>query len=274
MRLLKIVFDFYLNASVHVAFAVSALTGVTQLLLDIPVSNSLLGFVFFSTIVCYNFIKYGVEAEKYLIVYNVYHKYIQFFSFLCFGLACYFLIQLDQKIWWATLMLGLISTLYAIPLLPKAGNLRSLGGMKIFIVALVWAGFTVLLPVLDGGKDHSWDLDVLLAQRFILVLALILPFEIRDLQWDSKELKTLPQLLGIKRTRRFGALLMFMFFVLTFFKDEVSSIEILTRGFLTVLLIAIFLLKREMEDKYFTSFWVEGIPLLWLGMFWTLKNVF
>lgn len=273
MRLLKAIFDFYLNASVHVALAVLSLTGATLLLLDIPVNIPLLGFVFFSTIVCYNFIKYGVEAEKYLIVYNTYHKYIQIFSFLCFGVALYFLVHLDQKLWWAILVLGLISTLYAIPLLPKSGNLRSLGGMKIFVVALIWTGFTVFLPIFDAGLNNAWDLYILGTQRFILVLVLILPFEIRDLQWDSKDLKTLPQLIGVPRTRQLGALLMVLFFVLTFFKDEVGLVEILARTLLSILLIGLFLIKKELQGKYFASFWIEGVPVLWLGMFWVLQKL-
>ena len=274
MRLLKAIFDFYLNASIHVALAVLALTATTLFLLDIPVNNSLLGFVFFSTIVCYNFIKYGVEAYKYLIVYNTYHKYIQVFSFSCFAITLYFLVDLDQKLWWAILVLGLVSTLYAIPLLPKSGNLRNLGGMKIFVVALIWTGFTVFLPILDTGANNAWDLYILGTQRFILVLALILPFEIRDLQWDSKDLKTLPQLVGISRTRQLGALLMVLFFVLTFFKDEVNLVEILARALLSILLIGLFLLKREMQGKYFASFWIEGVPVLWLGMLWILQKLF
>ncbi|MEX0314208.1 MAG: hypothetical protein AB3N18_08520, partial [Allomuricauda sp.] len=199
MKLLKTFFDFYLNASVHVALAVISLMLVSIFLLDIPPNFSLLGFTFFGTIVCYNFVKYGVEAEKYLIVSNTYHKNIQIFNFICFVPALYFLIQFEQKMWVAIVALAILSTLYAIPLLPKNKNLRSLGGFKIYVVALVWVGFTVFLPVLDQDIPISWDIWVSFCQRFILVLVLLLPFEIRDLRWDSTQLKTLPQVFGIER---------------------------------------------------------------------------
>ena len=140
MRTLKAIFDFYLDASIHVAVAVISMAGVTFHLLGSSSDIDLLGFIFFSVIVCYNFIKYGVEAYKYLIVSNAYHKIIQIFSFVSFAFAIYFLLRLDEEIWVATLVLGVLSALYAVPLLPRAKNLRNLAGLKIYIVAFVWAG--------------------------------------------------------------------------------------------------------------------------------------
>ncbi len=274
MRLLKTIFDFYLNASVHVALAVIALMGTTSLLLNIPVNWDLFGFTFFGTMVCYNFIKYGVEAEKYLIVSNKYHKYIQIFSFLCFGIALFFFWQLERKIWISILILGLLSTLYAIPFLPKAKNLRSLGGLKIYIVALIWMGFTVFLPIQDQGRSFCWDIWVLFLQRFLLVVTLVLPFDIRDLERDKKDLKTLPQLLGIPKTRKLGIILTVLVFLLSFLKDDLASAEILSRLVISILLIGIFLSKNDMRRNYFASFWVEGLPILWFGLLWMLDGVF
>ncbi|WP_420400727.1 hypothetical protein [Flagellimonas sp.] len=273
MRLITSIFSFYLNASVHVALAVMALTSVTLFLLDIPLNYLLLGFTGCSTVVCYNFIKYGVEAEKYLIVSNRYHRYIQIFSFLCFGVAIYFLAQLDKRIWWATGVLGLVSTLYAVPLLPKSGNLRSLGGMKIFVVALVWAGFTVILPILDAQIPYSWDIGVLFVQRFLLVLILILPFEIRDLKWDSKDLRTLPQILGVQKTRKLGVGLIIIFLLLTFLRDDIDIAEVVSRIIIGIILLGLFRSKLDFGKRYLASFWVEGIPIFWLGIFWILNKV-
>ena len=272
MRYFKILFDFYLNASVHVALSVLALTGATQHLLNITTTIDLLAFVFFGTIVCYNFIKYGVEAKKYLIVSNSYHKYIQIFSFICFGLALYFFFRLESNMWWAILILGVISTIYAIPLLPSSGNLRSLGGMKIFVVALVWAGITVVLPVLEVGIQFNWDIWVMIIQRFLLVLILILPFEIRDLKWDAKDLRTLPQVLGVARTKQLGIALTIVFMALVFFKDTISIWQLTGYGLLSITLLLIFILKKDMGRNYFASFWVEGIPVLWFGLLLMLER--
>ena len=274
MKTLKSIFDFYLDASIHVALGVLSLAGVTFHLLGTSSDIDLLGFIFFGVIVCYNFIKYGVEAYKYLIVSNAYHRVIQIFSFVSFGFALYFLLQLDVKIWWATVILGLLSALYAVPFLPSAKNLRSLGGLKIYIVAFVWAGFTVLLPVLDAQMPIDWDFCLLLLQRMLLVLVLIIPFEIRDMQWDDKDLRTLPQVLGVRRTQNLGIVLAVVFFLLTFLKDGVHQVEIVLRLALTLVLIFVLIANEKMKSRYFVSFWVEAIPVFWFGMFWWVERYF
>lgn len=271
MKLLKPIFDFYLDASIHVALAVLSLAGVSFLLMGARPDIKLLGFIFFSVIVAYNFIKYGVEAYKYLIVSKPYHKLIQAFSFLGFGLALLFLFDLDLELWWATGVLGLLSALYAVPLLPRAKNLRSLAGLKIFIVAFVWAGFTVLFPALDADLPLDRDFWVLFLQRFLLVLALIIPFEIRDLQWDDPRLRTLPQQWGVKNTRLFGMSICLLFFGLTFFRDGLYRGEIPLRLLLSLVLIWVLMDGRRFEKRYFTSFWVEAIPIFWFALFCLLE---
>ncbi len=267
MRTLKYLFNLYLDASLHVSLAVASFTLITYFLLGISFDFYLLGFVFFATVVCYNFVKYGVEAHKYLVVSNRYHRIIQILSFVSFGLAMYFLWHLSITVWIAAAGLGLISTLYAVPMLPNAKNLRSLGGFKIYVIAFVWTGFTVLLPVLNVYWELSWDLGVLFLQRFILVLVLILPFEIRDMQWDNPALKTLPQVIGPRKTQNLGLILLGIFFLLTFFKDDLLGEEIWLRLILVLFLTPIFLKDQSKQSKYFSSFWIEGIPIFWLLLF-------
>jgi len=267
MNVFKNIFDFYLNASIHVALAVLSLAGVSFLLMDAIPDFKLLGFIFFSVIVCYNFIKYGVEAYKYLIVTDSYRKVIQAFSFLSFGFALLFLWRLKVEIWWAAGIFGVLSALYAVPFLPRAKNLRSLTGLKIYIVAFIWAGYTVLFPALDADFPLDWDFWILFLQRFLLVLVLIIPFEIRDLQWDDRELGTLPQVLGVDRTQRSGMAMSLFFFLLTFLKDEIHKGEIVLRFLLSVVLVLVLMNREKIKTRYFVSFWVEAIPIGWFGLF-------
>ncbi len=264
MRVLRLFFNFYLDASIHVAFSVVALYFITVGLLDGSTNWSLVGFLFCSTIVCYNFIKYGVEAKKYIIVRSSYQKAIQFFSFLAFFATLFFFFKLDTKLWSAIVVFAFLSALYAVPFLPKAKNLRSLGGTKIYLVALVWTGCTLILEVLDSELGFTLNILVLSFQRFLLVIVLILPFDIRDLDHDGKELKTIPQRLGIVKTKMFGYILLILFFSLTFFKDGFTTLEVTYRCLASFLLGAgIFMTKKE-QPKYFASFWIEAIPMVLL----------
>lgn len=263
MQGIKKLFNFYLDASIHVALAVISLYAVSTYFLGVQSNPKLMAFLGLSTVVCYNFMKYGVEAEKYLILSNKYHKIIQAFSFLCFGTALYYAFQLKVEILISTGVFGLLSVLYALPVLPKYKNLRSLGVLKIFIVALVWAGFTVVLPLIDADVTIRWDQTIFIVQRFLFVLALILPFEIRDMKYDAIEMKTVPQRLGLAGSIKFGYVLTALFFLLTFLRDEFTLIEVYSRFLIAIILIYALYKTTEVQRPYFSSFWVEGIPIFW-----------
>lgn len=270
--MLRAIFNFYLDASVHVAFDVLALVGITALSLNISLDEHLSWFLFFGTIVCYNFVKYGVEAKKYVLVANRYHKNIQFFSFIAAGFLLYHAYFLTQAVWIGIVILALVSGLYAVPVLPKSKNLRSWGGFKIFIVALVWMGATVLLPVLNIGYGFLWDVKLIAFQRFVFVLILLIPFEIRDLKYDDPELRTLPQRYGVANTKVLGYFMVLVFFFSTFLKDNLSTVDVVSKGVLFLLLGALMYATKRNQSKYFSSFWVEGIPILWyvvlVGLNW------
>ena len=204
MKQLARVFNFYLDASVHVALAVLCLIKVTSVFLDIETNEHLAYYVFFATIACYNFVKYGVEAEKYILVASRYHKNIQFFSFIALALALYHVYFLNLETWIGIALLTILTGLYALPVLPAGRKLRSLGLLKIILVSIIWAGTTVILPILSLGQEVNWDGGIETIQRAVLVLILLLPFEIRDLKYDHPQLRTLPQRWGVVNTKIFG----------------------------------------------------------------------
>ncbi len=266
MKWLRRIFDFYLDASVHVALAVFSLVGCSGLILNIPIPDPLAFFLFFASISCYNFVKYGVEAEKYVKVANRYHKNIQFLSIGCLLIATYFAFFLRTETWFGIALLLALTGLYALPVLPGTKNLRSWGGLKIVLVALVWAGATVLLPVVEVGKMLSWDVSIEFVQRLLLVLVLLVPFEIRDLTYDAPDLKTLPQRYGVVTTKWLAVFTLVVLFLLTFIKDRVSQMELIGKSLLCLVLGMALLYTNTKQSRYFASFWVEGIPIFWYGI--------
>ncbi|RTE52917.1 hypothetical protein EHW67_14730 [Arenibacter aquaticus] len=263
MNWLKYIFHFYLDASVHVAFSVFALIEISCIYFELDRESHFSYLAFFGTIACYNFVKYGVEAKKYILVANSYHKHIQLFSFLAGLGVLYHAYFLPLYTLMGIFVLGVLSSLYAVPLLPNTKNLRSLGGLKIFIVALVWAGATVLLPVVSAKKNIDWDVMVETVQRFLVVLVLMLPFEIRDLKYDDPELKTLPQRFGYQKTKLFGVIGVVIFFMMTFLKDWLAPLELISKALVSILLGVFILITQRKQPKYFSSFWVEATPIFW-----------
>ncbi|MBA6154540.1 UbiA prenyltransferase family protein [Gelidibacter maritimus] len=270
MKQVRQLFDFYINSSIHVALAVFSMTYVTLLELGLPTDWPLFCFVFFSTITGYNFVKYFGMAKFHHRRLAGRLKIIQVFSLMCFLLMLYFMWQLTPETIIYILVFGVVTFFYAIPFLPKRffldqqKNLRNIGGIKVYVIALVWAGVTVLLPVLDKNGVFTWDVWLTAIQRFLLVMLLMLPFEIRDLQYDSLKLATIPQKMGVKNTKIMGVVGGVVFFGIEFLKNQLSQKLILLTLTITLITLLCIVFADKKKSDYYSSFWVESVPIIWL----------
>src|SRR5690606_12880038 len=102
-------------------------------------------------------------------------------------------------------------------------NLRNLKGIKAFVVSLTWSVSTVLLPLLNNDVPITSEVLVDLVQRFLFILALMIPFEIRDLKFDEPNLRTLPQVLGVAGSRWLGVLLLVFFVIFGLLKTSLNT---------------------------------------------------
>ena len=272
MKILRQIFDFYINSSVHVSLAVVSLSWVTYLEFDVPSGQTLLFFIFFASVTGYNFVKFFGLAKFHHRSLANWLKIIQVFSFFCFVLMCYYASQIQTKTIFYVSGFALITFLYAMPFLPKRflfdekQNLRNVGGLKIYVIALVWCGVTVFLPLVNNSITISDDTIITAIQRFVFVIALTLPFEIRDLQFDSINLSTIPQKIGEKKTKIIGVILLVIFLLLECFKSEVTSNK-LTTLIITVIAFLALVGAKKNQGKYYSAFWVESVPILWLLLF-------
>ena len=93
---------------------------------------------------------------------------------------------------------------------------------------------------------------------------------IRDLKYDPPGLNTLPQKYGVARTKILGAYLVVVFFISIYLKDTISTIDILSKGALFLILAILIYVTKKNQSKYFASFWVEAIPVVWLGIIYSI----
>ncbi|WP_406684829.1 hypothetical protein N1F78_03660 [Seonamhaeicola sp. MEBiC1930] len=272
MTWLKHILNFYINSSIHVALSVCSLTWITLIEFQIPFDKPLLFFLFFASITGYNFVKYfGIAKFHHRRLAN-WLKTIQIFSFFCFLLLCFFAMKLSVKTLLYILGFGMLTFFYAIPFLPKRffvdkqQNLRSIGGFKIYLIAFVWSGVTVLIPLVNNDIQLYADVFITGLQRYIYVIVLMLPFEIRDLRFDNLKLSTIPQKIGVIKTKIIGLFLLAVMFALEFFKDDIQLTQVFVLGIILISTLIVVVLARIEQGKYYSSFWVEGIPILWLGL--------
>lgn len=81
--------------------------------------------------------------------------------------------------------------------------LRRIPGIKMLWIGLAWSLITAWWP-LWWQSQHQTSAVFPLAmgcERFLVIAALTLPFDLRDRNWDPTEMRTWPQLLGLNGTR-------------------------------------------------------------------------
>lgn len=263
MKWILRIFNFYINSSIHVSLAVVALVFVTYTTLDISCQKDLLFFTFFASITGYNFIKYSSLAKLHHRSLTESLRVIQVFSLGCFICMIYYTAQLPLDVLYACMVFGVLTLLYALPIFSRKRNLRSFYGAKIHTIASVWAGVTVLLPVLHSGQELNMDVWISFVQRFLFVVVITLPFDIRDLNYDRDEIHTLPKILGIGYTKILGVCLLMIFIIMDFFKNEFQYKNLVTLGIVGVLSAILLMNSSDKQSKYYASFYVEGLPLIW-----------
>ena len=257
MIILRKVFDFYIQSSLHVSIAVFCLVKITNLYFGAtPIDNYSI-LVFFGTVLAYNFLKYYDVYRKGNFHSNKYYGILAVSLLSSIGFFLFFL-WLKTGIQIPILISGFLVLVYPI--------LRKYGWLKLFLVSFVVTYITVYIPFLLH-KTVFFDHYVLLGQRFFILSSLLIPFEIMDTKTDSQTLNTLPQLFGIRKAKQLGYGFIVIFLSLDFLNFRIHNF--LIDAFIAIIT-AIFIRFTNLEkDEYYTSFWVESIPVFWFLLIFT-----
>lgn len=271
MKFLQSIFNFYINSSIHVALAVYSLARITEKYFHLPYNEIINYVLFYGTITGYNFIKYAGIAKLHHRSLTKNLKIIQVFSLLCFLLLIYYASKLTPILLSSFFVLGMCTVFYALPIFGASRSLRELPTIKIWIIALIWALSTTVIPVLAANQFVDTKLVFLTIQRFLFVVVLTLPFDIRDLQFDKRALRTLPQILGVARIKKLGFVFLGIIMLIEFFVSPDKQHKTI---FILVFLGMLFLLQRAKvkQPKYYASFWVEAIPIFWFFLLSLIVN--
>ena len=261
----KKLLNFYINSSIHVALAVVSLSVVTYWKLGASPSMVLVGFIFFGSISGYNFVKYAGLAKLHHRSLAKSLRTIQIFSLSSFLIVVWLSLMLPPRILLWIGLFGTLTVLYALPVFSKRRNLRSISGIKILIISGVWAGVTVLLPVIESSLEINFGIAIEFVQRFLLILVLILPFEIRDLKYDLAQLGTIPQKIGVTKTKILAFVLLFLILILEILKKEKFSLPFDLVFICLVAAVSVWFSKSK-QSRYYASLWVEAVPVLWWAL--------
>ncbi len=262
--ILKQLLDLYIFGNIHVAIAVFCLTKLT--LFEVGISdNTAPLFVFFATIFSYNVIRF-LRVGDIKSWFNLWFKENKIFLYGITFIATFFLVYFVFKIHFKALLVMfpfmMFTLLYTFPI--KNFSLREKSGLKLFLIAISWAGITVLFPLKQNYIQISPEDWLTFLHRFLFIFAITIPFDIRDLNYDAISMNTLPQRYGVVKSKQLAILAMFFSLILEFFKKPHQ----LNGAFLiTIISVAMILFSGENRNKYYTSFFIESLPIIWFVIF-------
>ena len=273
------VLDFLLFSNLFIAVCAVAQGLITYHLLKVPADKYVLAFIFFATIGLYNFSMLLSKPKKpedspFKRVRWIFSHHRMIISITLISLLCLvplFLLYLSIESKLLMLFTGLVAVGYNIPFLTLNNEnigLRNIPGIKLFLIAMVWAVSCVLLPIME--LQHSNQLNItpgdtllLVFKRFLFVAAITVPFDIRDLFQDKLyALKTIPVMLGEKRAYIFcqflllGYLLLLLLFRQATYPDIAAVIlNLAVTGWL--------IFKSNIKkNEYYYFLYLDGTMLL------------
>ena len=142
-------------------------------------------------------------------------------------------------------------------------SLRTLPGLKIFLISIVWVYVTYLIPEMVWYGFDLTDLPEAFC-RMLFVIALTIPFDIRDMEKDDARLRTLPQMLGAEGSLQLSKAFVVLYQIWVIISYTLGHRDIWEMfTWLLGLELASFLLKRVSKNATdgYVSFYIEGVPI-------------
>lgn len=267
---------FIIHSNILIALAALSLALATQVQLGLNLRvHPYLAALFFATLLDYNLHRYLTIRKPETATIgkfrwaseNLTLIRILIISSLAGLVAVLFFVRME--ILFLLVPLAILSFLYSFPFpgIQKHNfRLLQLTGMKTFLIALVWTGATVLIPVYFEVQhfDHQ-QIILLFSERFTFIFAIAIPFDIRDMEADAiSELKTIPIVFGEKIALKMSkATLLLSLTIATFHYLEVNMIFIFPAYLLSIIVTFIFIKNQKLKERtYYYHGILDGCILL------------
>jgi 4-hydroxybenzoate polyprenyltransferase len=286
MQWIKPIIDLIFYSNLWIACCALAMVLQTNILFTGVLQITPLAYlVFFSTLFIYalhrivgiskvhEFIE---DFERYQVI-TEFRNHIVVYAVLAAigGAISFYFISLSAKV--ALVIPGIISLAYVLPFLKGKKRLRDFDHIKIYLIAVVWAFVSVLLPAIEMERLGSLNIWLVALEKGIFIFAITLPFDVRDLKVDAHaNVRTIPAIIGKKKSKLLSLILLFFCFLLVIINYQLTFYEsgILVALSLSYLLTGVLLWfsDRVQHDYFFTGL-IDGTMLLQWGMVLVISNI-
>ena len=266
----------YVYSNCNIALSTCCYTFVTyHTLVNQEYNFVVLAFVFLATLLSYTFhrlypvITKSIDSSESKILQWTENNF-EFIKWLFLAtVIILFLIFLQFALEAKVLLicLAVISLFYGIPLIPfkhKVLKFRAIPFAKIFLIAFSFGMVCGVLPLLNADLHFAPSTYfIVFIEKFLYILAITLPFDIRDLKHDKTiNLKTIPLAIGVKPTIAIALILLLLslatvlvFYQLTFYAKCIYLF------FYLISAILIFFSYKKRSDFYYLLF-IDGLMIL------------
>ena len=270
--------DTLLFSNVFIACCAVAQGGLTYLLLSIPIDYTVLVILGCSTLALYNFSMILAkpqhpETSPYRRVRWVFKHEQSLWIWTGVALVVVFVFGLRLHLPSFVLLgvMGAMGLAYNMPIIRVAGGrrrtgLRQITGLKLFYIGLVWVMSSVMLPVAEAYHDEFhivWPQVVeLMGWVFLFVVAITIPFDIRDIYQDRYYgLKTIPVLFGERKALALSAALLTLQLGWVWISSYPLDIR-LALGIASLLCLLAIVFPPAKKNEYYYFLLLDGTMLL------------
>lgn len=272
----KKIINFFVFANIWVALNTVFFTATTMIVFSLEMNYPLLLFSFFSVLLAYNFQRLVKFSNL-----SLYSERIQWlatrkkliFFLVVIGLigAIISILMLPIWVWYLLIIPAILSFFYVLPDFQgfrrklNRFSLRNIPFIKIYLIAFSWMVISVFIPLFTASLLEEINLLIvvlILAEKFIFIIAITIPFDIRDIKIDEKEKKTIPQLLGISRSKWLAVFLLLISstLILIIYKFGIYNLQILFSLLISNIIAGIVISKiNETKKELFYSGVIEGL---------------
>lgn len=207
---------------------------------------------YFSTLLAYN-LAYWVDQKAYN------WRFIVLLISLLF--TVYFFLKLENiATQLVVLLAGIISLLYSNPL--GSFKLRKVPKFKILWIALVWM-LTILLSYIEAGIVWHSKVIFIAISAFLFIVGITIPFDIRDFATDPNGLQTIPQQIGLRRSKWIAMVLLLLSWCSLFWVNHLAfNLVTIAFGLTIGLGILLIIFQKKTNTAWYTAFWIEALSAL------------
>ncbi len=250
----KIVY-FLDSSNLNISFSGAVLTYgiVTHFLMEHAIEYG--AIVFFLTFSIYNLQRLVDKRGFALIEPPLWGKY-SFLSITLSIISLLIALIIGLKLFYFNWMLFLLSLAFAFICMwyttPVFGlKLREIPGFKIVITALTWGYASAFFPLVNEGLFIGTS-GLFMLLIYIYFVAIIIPFDIRDMPIDNLKNSTLPQLLGVVNSKLVGIAFLLIFIIGNLYLGFIEPDNLLFYMAVVIQLLFLLFANHQRPFYYFT----------------------